>query len=60
MFDLEYKHTLNMMQTKFPMKGGLPTKEPQIQENWKAEKIYQKVLERTKDGPSCILHDGPP
>ena len=60
MFDLEYKHTLNMMQTKFPMKGGLPTKEPKIQENWKANKIYQKVLERTKDCPSFILHDGPP
>ena len=49
-----------MMQTKFPMKGGLPTKEPKIQENWKANKIYQKVLERTKDCPSFILHDGPP
>lgn len=49
-----------MMQTKFPMKGGLPTKEPAMQEKWKQENIYQQVLERTKDCPSFILHDGPP
>lgn len=49
-----------MMQTKFPMKGGLPTKEPAMQKKWKQENIYQQVLGRTKDCPSFILHDGPP
>ncbi|MBM7705341.1 isoleucyl-tRNA synthetase [Chryseomicrobium aureum] len=57
---MDYKSTLRMPKTDFPMRGGLPTKEPQIQEMWKEKEIYAKNLERTKDRPKFILHDGPP
>ncbi len=57
---MEYKDTLLMPKTDFPMRGGLPTKEPQIQDMWKEKDIYAKNLERTKDRPKFILHDGPP
>jgi isoleucyl-tRNA synthetase len=57
---MNYKDTLLMPKTDFPMRGGLPTKEPKIQEQWEAEGIYQKVQEKTKDLPKFILHDGPP
>lgn len=57
---MEYKDTLLMPKTEFPMRGGLPTREPAMQEKWNEMKLYEKVLERTKDRPSFILHDGPP
>ncbi|WP_261132709.1 isoleucine--tRNA ligase [Bacillus sp. Marseille-Q3570] len=57
---MNYKDTLLMPKTEFPMRGGLPNKEPNIQENWEDQKIYEKVLEKTKDQPKFILHDGPP
>ncbi|MFC4354387.1 isoleucine--tRNA ligase [Chryseomicrobium palamuruense] len=57
---MEYKDTLLMPKTDFPMRGGLPTKEPQIQQMWKEKDIYQKNLDRSKDKPKFILHDGPP
>ncbi len=49
-----------MPKTEFPMRGGLPNREPAMQEKWNEMKLYEKVLERTKDRPSFILHDGPP
>ncbi|MGM7701094.1 isoleucine--tRNA ligase [Pseudalkalibacillus sp. Hm43] len=57
---MNYKDTLLMPKTDFPMRGGLPNKEPKIQENWENEKIYEKVQEKNKDLPKFILHDGPP
>ncbi|MFX3674175.1 MAG: isoleucine--tRNA ligase [Paenisporosarcina sp.] len=57
---MEYKDTLLMPKTDFPMRGGLPTREPVIQEKWNDMDVYGKVLERTKDRPAFILHDGPP
>lgn len=57
---MEYKDTLLMPKTAFPMRGNLPNREPQIQEKWNEMNIYQKVQERTKDRPKYILHDGPP
>lgn len=42
------------------MRGGLPNREPAMQEKWNEMKLYEKVLERTKNRPSFILHDGPP
>jgi isoleucyl-tRNA synthetase len=57
---LEYKDTLLMPKTEFPMRGGLPNREPAMQEKWNEMKLYEKVLDRTKDRPSFILHDGPP
>ncbi|EHT6222478.1 isoleucine--tRNA ligase [Staphylococcus pseudintermedius] len=57
---MEYKDTLLMPKTKFPMRGGLPTKEPQIQQEWKEKDSYRKMLEKNEGQPSFILHDGPP
>ncbi|WP_436884740.1 isoleucine--tRNA ligase [Staphylococcus gallinarum] len=57
---MDYKETLLMPKTAFPMRGGLPNKEPKIQEEWEAKNIYQKVLDQNKGNPSYILHDGPP
>ncbi|MCT8139754.1 isoleucine--tRNA ligase [Anaerobacillus sp. CMMVII] len=57
---MEYKDTLLMPKTEFPMRGNLPSREPQIQEKWNQLNIYQKVQERTKGLPLYVLHDGPP
>jgi isoleucyl-tRNA synthetase len=57
---MEYKDTLLMPKTEFPMRGNLPKREPEIQEKWEKMNIYQKVQERTEGRPLFILHDGPP
>ncbi|MCS4486192.1 isoleucine--tRNA ligase [Staphylococcus americanisciuri] len=57
---MEYKDTLLMPKTKFPMRGGLPNKEPQIQETWREQDLYHKLLEKNEGNPHFILHDGPP
>ncbi len=57
---MNYKDTLLMPKTDFPMRGGLPNKEPQIQEMWDNDEQYRKALEKNKNNPSFILHDGPP
>jgi len=57
---MDYGKTLNLPQTDFPMRGGLPQAEPKMQAWWKETDIYRKVLEHRKDGPTFVLHDGPP
>ena len=57
---MEYKDTLLMPKTDFPMRGNLPVKEPEIQEKWAEMDIYKKVQERTTGRPFFVLHDGPP
>ncbi|MEX5672938.1 isoleucine--tRNA ligase [Staphylococcus cohnii species complex 1661] len=57
---MDYKDTLLMPKTNFPMRGGLPNKEPKIQEEWDDNDIYQKALDKNKDNEHYILHDGPP
>ena len=57
---MEYKDTLLMPQTEFPMRGNLPQREPEMQAKWEEMNIYQKVQERTKGRPMFVLHDGPP
>ncbi|MBE4908801.1 isoleucine--tRNA ligase [Bacillus luteolus] len=57
---MEYKDTLLMPKTEFPMRGNLPNREPQLQTKWEEMDIYKKVQEHTKDRPLFILHDGPP
>lgn len=56
----DYKSTLNMPKTNFEMKANLNKKEPQIQAQWIQNKIYEKLLEKNKNNPTFILHDGPP
>ena len=57
---MNYKDTLLMPKTDFPMRGGLPNKEPQIQEMWDNDEQYRKSVRKNKNNPSFILHDGPP
>jgi isoleucyl-tRNA synthetase len=57
---MDYKDTLLMPKTDFPMRGNLPNKEPEIQKEWEERKIYNQVQERTKGRPKFVLHDGPP
>ena len=57
---VEYKLTLQLPKTDFPMKADLPTREPKLLEKWKAEDLYHQILERRKNGKTFILHDGPP
>ena len=55
-----YKETLLMMKTEFPMRGDLGKKEPEIQKFWYDNCIYEKALEQNKGNKEFYLHDGPP
>jgi len=55
-----YKETLNLPQTKFPMKGNLAGREPARLQEWYAQDIYQKIRDVCKGRKKFILHDGPP
>ncbi|MGB9790994.1 MAG: isoleucine--tRNA ligase [Thermacetogeniaceae bacterium] len=57
---MEYKNTLNLPQTDFPMRANLPNKEPKILRYWEEIGLYQKIQENSKGKPKFILHDGPP
>lgn len=57
---MDYKSTLNMLKTDFPMRAGLPQREPSFLEKWYEEDIYSKMMERNEGKPLFVLHDGPP
>jgi isoleucyl-tRNA synthetase len=57
---MDYSTTLNLPKTDFPMRAGLPQKEPVILEGWEKMHLYQKIREKRKGAPCFILHDGPP
>src|SRR5699024_8261593 len=57
---MEYKETLLIPKTKFPMRGNLPNKEPIRRKEWEDSNIYEQVQDRTKGRPLFVLHDGPP
>ncbi len=57
---MNYKETLNLPKTSFPMKANLPKREPEIQQAWKEMDVYGKMVEARRGAPSFILHDGPP
>ena len=57
---MDYKSTMNLPQTEFPMRASLAMREPEWLAFWDENDVYAKTLEATKDGPAFILHDGPP
>jgi isoleucyl-tRNA synthetase len=57
---MNYKDTLLMPKTEFPMRGNLPQREPVVQEKWNEMNIYEKVMKKTAGLTPFILHDGPP
>jgi len=56
----DYTPTLNLPKTDFPMKAGLPQREPLMLEGFAQGKIYDKMVEKNKNCPPFLLHDGPP
>jgi len=57
---IDYSKTLNLPQTEFPMRAGLPQREPLFVERWEGMNLYKKLREQAKDRPLYVLHDGPP
>ncbi|GKS81942.1 isoleucine--tRNA ligase [Ligilactobacillus pabuli] len=57
---MRVKDTLNLGKTKFPMRGNLPVREVERQNEWEENKIYEKRQKLNEGKPSFILHDGPP
>ena len=56
----DYKETLNLPETSFPMKANLPNKEPEILKFWEDIGLYKKIRKQQKDKIPFILLDGPP
>ncbi len=56
----DYKATLNLPQTEFPMKGNLSQLEPKMLAFWEQEKVFLALLEKNEDRQTFVLHDGPP
>lgn len=56
----DYKHTLNLPNTEFPMKANLAEREPQRLRHWQATALYQQLRAAGAGRPKFILHDGPP
>ena len=56
----DYKNTLNLPETGFPMEANLTQREPQRLKQWEEMGLYQKMREAGKGKPTFILHDGPP
>ncbi|KPV97259.1 Isoleucine--tRNA ligase [Pseudoalteromonas sp. P1-9] len=56
----DYKHTLNLPETEFPMRGNLAKREPQMLKSWYEKDLYGQIRTAKKGKKSFILHDGPP
>lgn len=57
---MDYKKTLNLPNTSFPMKGSLAQREPERLKKWNEAGLYKKIREAFAGRPKFILHDGPP
>ena len=57
---MDYKSTLNLPQTDFPMQAGLPKREPDLLRKWQEDGIYGKIIQKNEGRPRYVLHDGPP
>ncbi len=56
----DYKKTLNLPDTKFPMRGDLAKREPLMLKEWDARRLYDRIRQARQGAPRFILHDGPP
>ena len=56
----QYKDSINLPNTAFPMKAGLPNREPQILKKWQELNVYHELQKQRADAQSYVLHDGPP
>src|SRR5881628_1209274 len=56
----DYSETLFLPKTDFPMRAGLPQKEPQLLARWASIDLYHRLREAARGRPKFVLHDGPP
>ncbi len=56
----DYKETLNLPKTSFPMRGNLPKREPEILKKWQEMGLYKRLLKEHECDDKFVLHDGPP
>ena len=57
---IDYSKTLYLPQTDFPMRAGLPEKEPLLVKRWQDMDLYRKLREKAAGREKYVLHDGPP
>lgn len=57
---MDYKDTINLPQTDFPMKASLASREPDMLAQWQRDRLYERIQQATAGRPPFILHDGPP
>ena len=57
---MDYNATVNLPKTAFPMRAGLPKREPEMLESWEQMDLYHEILKKNEGRPLFILHDGPP
>ncbi len=57
---MDYNNTLNLLKTDFPMRAGLPMREPGMLEQWDEQNIYAELMKKNEGKPLWVLHDGPP
>ena len=60
MQEQDYNNTLNLPSTEFPMRAGLPQREPAMLEEWEKKRLYDRLMEKNEGKPVWVLHDGPP
>jgi isoleucyl-tRNA synthetase len=58
--ETDFKATLKLPKTDFPMKANLPKREPETLKRWNDSKLYGRLLETRREAPPWVLHDGPP
>ncbi|NLO74019.1 MAG: isoleucine--tRNA ligase [candidate division WS1 bacterium] len=57
---MDYRPTLNLLETDFPMRANLPAREPELVRWWEEQDLYRRVREARAGAPVWLLHDGPP
>ena len=57
---MDYNKTINLPKTDFPMRAGLPKREPEMLKRWQETDVYNEMLKKNEGKPLFNLHDGPP
>ena len=57
---MDYNKTINLPKTEFPMRAGLPKREPEMLQRWNDMDLYNELLKKNEGKPRFALHDGPP
>lgn len=57
---MDYRETLNLPKTSFPMKAGLAKREPELVQHWEESRLYERIRDARREAETFWLHDGPP